>query len=140
MRVRTNPGSDGNLVASPFGRVEDVLPLSAEGVQTLQSKQEWWSTETVSGEKMLIYSRPVIVKDQVVYIVQVALPLTERDRTLQSLATTSCSRSGCCCYRFWHWLDCLRDYVASYPPHHQTAQEIGDERDLRGVWITPATR
>jgi two-component system OmpR family sensor kinase len=74
--VRRILDESGNLIASPFGREEDVLPLSAQGLQTLQEKQEWWSTELVSGEKMLIYSRPVIVNDEVVYIIQVARPLT----------------------------------------------------------------
>jgi two-component system, OmpR family, sensor kinase len=80
--------ANGNLVSSPFGRQEDALPLSAEGLQTLQNQKEWWQTATVSDEQMLIYSRPVIVNSQVVYIVQVARSLTERNRTLQSLATT----------------------------------------------------
>ena len=80
--------ANGNLVSSPFGRAGDALPLSAEGLQTLQSQKDWWQTATVSGEQMLIYSRPVIVNGNVIYIVQSARALTERNRTLQSLATT----------------------------------------------------
>jgi hypothetical protein len=80
--------ANGNLVSSPFGRAQDALPLSADGLKALQNKQDWWETDIVSGEKTLIYSRPVIVNDRVVYIVQDARPLTERDRTLESLVTT----------------------------------------------------
>jgi len=32
---------EGNLVASPFGRAEDALPLSDEGLAALQSGQDW---------------------------------------------------------------------------------------------------
>lgn len=121
----------GDLVASPFGRVEDVLPLSAEGLQTLQKKQEWWSTEIVSAEKMLIYSRPVIVNDEVVYIVQVARPLTERDRTLQSLATTLVFAGGVVVLIAFG-VGWILSGITLYPIHRitQTAQEIGDRRDF----------
>lgn len=79
---------NGNLVASPFGRAEDALPLSEEGLDALQNEQEWWENDTVMGEDMLIYSRPIVQSGQTVYIVQLARSLTERDRTLKSLATT----------------------------------------------------
>jgi len=64
---------NGNLVSSPFGRQGDTaLPLSAEGLQTVQNQKEWYEIGVVSDEEMLIYSRPVIVNNEVVYIVQVA--------------------------------------------------------------------
>lgn len=129
--IRRILDAGGNLVASPFGRQEDVLPLSAEGLQTLQGKQEWWSTETVSDEKMLIYSRPVIVNDQVVYIVQVARPLTERDRTLQSLATTLLS-AGFVVIVIAFGIGWILSGITLRPIHRitQTARQIGDERDF----------
>jgi len=43
--------ANGNLVTSPFGRTEDALPLSADGLQALQNKREWWEIDDVSGEK-----------------------------------------------------------------------------------------
>ena len=78
----------GNLIASPSGRIEDALPLSEEGLTTLQDQQEWWENANVGGEDMLIYSRPVTQDGETTYIVQVARSLTERNRTLKSLATT----------------------------------------------------
>ncbi len=121
----------GNLVASPFGRQEDALPLSDEGLQALQNQQEWWETETVADEKMLIYSRPVIVDDQVVYIVQVARPLTERDRTLQSLATTLLI-AGSFIIIIAFGIGWVLSGITLRPIHRitQTAQTIGDERDF----------
>ncbi|MFZ5909380.1 MAG: ATP-binding protein [Chloroflexota bacterium] len=78
----------GNLVASPFGRSEDALPLNADGLQALNDQQTWWETAVVGEQRMLIYSRPVTSEGQVVYILQVARPLTERDRSLQALGVT----------------------------------------------------
>ena len=124
-----DPG--GNLVASPFGREEDVLPLSAEGIETLQAKQEWWSTETVSGENMLIYSRPVIVNNEVVYIVQVARSVTERESTLQSLATTLVV-AGFVVILIAFGIGWILSGITLRPIHRltQTAREIGEERDF----------
>ncbi|HET9913742.1 MAG TPA: HAMP domain-containing sensor histidine kinase [Anaerolineales bacterium] len=122
---------NGNLVSSPFGREEDSLPLSEEGLQTLQSQQEWWETALVSDEKMLIYSRPVIVDDKVVYIVQVARSLNERERTLEFLATTLLV-AGSIIVLIAFGIGWFFAEVTLRPIHKiaQTAQTIGDERDF----------
>jgi two-component system OmpR family sensor kinase len=122
---------NGNLVSSPFGRQEDALPLSSEGLQKLQNQKEWLQTATVSDEKMLIYSRPVIVEDKVVYIVQVARPLTERDRTLQSLGTTLLI-AGSLMIVIAFGIGWFFAELTLRPIHRitQTAQTIGDERDF----------
>ncbi len=79
---------NGELITSPFGREGDELPLSQEGLTSLRTQKEWWEIATVSEEHMLIYSRTVLINNEAANIVQVARPLTERDRSLQSLATT----------------------------------------------------
>ncbi len=124
-----DPG--GNLVASPFGREGDALPLSEEGLQVLQNKQDWWQTDLVSGETMLIYSRPVIVNDELVYIVQVARSLTERNRTLQSLATTLLI-AGSLTVLVAFGIGWVFSGVTLHPIHRitRTAKEIGEERDF----------
>lgn len=121
----------GNLVASPFGREEDELPLSAEGLQTLQSGSDWWQTETVAEEEMLIYSRPVIVDDEVAYIVQVARPLTERNRSLQSLVKTLFN-AGLLNTLIAFGIGWIFSSMTLAPIHRitQTAKEIGEERDF----------
>jgi two-component system, OmpR family, sensor kinase len=123
--------ANGNLVSSPFGRQEDALPLSAEGRQTLQNQKEWWQTATVSDEQMLIYSRPVIVNSQVVYIVQVARSLTERNRTLQSLATTLLI-AGSLMVLFAFGIGWFLAGITLRPIQRitQTAKAIGEERDF----------
>lgn len=121
----------GNLVASPFGREGDELPLSEEGLQALQSGTDWYETATISDEEMLIYSRPVIVDGEVIYIVQVARPLTERNRTLQSLATTFII-AGTLTTLIAFGIGWAFASLTLRPIHRitQTAQKIGDERDF----------
>jgi two-component system, OmpR family, sensor kinase len=123
--------SSGNLVASPFGRVEDALPLSSEGLKVLQSQREWWESSLVSGETMLIYSRPVVVDHEVVYMVQVARPLTERNRTLQSLATTLLI-GGFMTVLIAFGIGWLFSGLTLRPIHRitQTARQIGEESDF----------
>jgi len=123
---------NGNLVSSPFGREGDAaLPLSAEGLQTVQNQKEWYEIDVVSDEKTLIYSRPVIVNNEVVYIVQAARSLTERNRTLQSLATTLLL-AGSVMVVIAFGIGWVFSGVTLQPIHRitQTAQTIGDERDF----------
>jgi len=123
---------NGNLVSSPFGRQDDTaLPLSAEGLQTVQNQKEWYEIGVVSDEEMLIYSRPVIVNNEVVYIVQVARSLTERNRTLQSLATTLLL-AGLVMTVIAFGIGWVFSGVTLQPIHRitQTAQTIGDKRDF----------
>jgi two-component system, OmpR family, sensor kinase len=123
--------ANGNLVSSPFGRQEDALPLSTEGLQTLQNQKEWWQTAPVSDEQMLIYSRPVIVNGNMVYIVQVARSLTERNRTLQSLAITLVL-AGSLMVLFAFGIGWFLAGITLRPIQRitQTAKAIGDERDF----------
>lgn len=122
---------NGNLVASPFGREGDALPLSEEGLQALQSGTDWFETDIVSEETMLIYSRPVIVDSEVVYIVQVARPLTERNRSLQSLTTTLLI-AGSLITLIAFGIGWLLSGLTLAPIHRitKTAKEIGEERDF----------
>lgn len=122
---------NGNLVASPFGRVEDALPLSEEGLVALQNQQDWWESGIVSGETMLIYSRPIVQNGETVYIVQVARTLTERDRTLNSLGTTL-GVAGLVTILIAFGAGWALSGLTLQPIHRitQTAQAIGDERDF----------
>jgi two-component system OmpR family sensor kinase len=123
--------ADGNLVAIPFGRSEDALPLSDEGLAALQNQQEWWAEDTVSEENMLIYSRPIVQDGETVYIVQVARSLTERNRTLKSLATTL-GLAGLVTIVTAFGIGWILSGLTLRPIDRitQTAQTIGDERDF----------
>ncbi|MBN1147181.1 MAG: HAMP domain-containing histidine kinase [Anaerolineales bacterium] len=128
--------ADGNLVASPFGRAEDALPLSEAGLAALNNQQDWWESGEVGGEKMLIYSRPITAsawgqEEQAAYIVQVARPLTERDRSLKSLATTL-GGAGLLTILVAFGAGWALSGLSLRPIHRitQTAQAIGEERDF----------
>ena len=122
---------NGNLLASPFGRVEDALPLSAEGLAALQNQHDWWETATVSGDKMLIYSRPIVQNGETVYIVQIARSLAERDGALKSLASTLAG-AGLVTILIAFGVGWTLSGLTLQPIHRitQIAREIGDERDF----------
>jgi two-component system, OmpR family, sensor kinase len=128
--VRVLDGS-GNLVASPFGRSSDALPLSAAGLQALQSQKDWWETALVQEQNTLIYSHPIVNADQVVYIVQVARPLAERERSLQSLGAILATASALTILVAFG-IGWVFSGALLQPIHRltQTAQTIGDERDF----------
>jgi two-component system OmpR family sensor kinase len=80
--------ANGQILASPFGANEDPLPISAAGLNALQAQKVWWQTATPSTERLLIYNLPVSTDGQLLFIIQVARPLTERDRSLTTLSRT----------------------------------------------------
>ena len=41
----------GELLASPFGVSEESLPLSSDGLQALNNKQEWWQIGVSDDER-----------------------------------------------------------------------------------------
>jgi two-component system OmpR family sensor kinase len=80
--------ANGQILASPFGANEDPLPISTAGLKALKTQKVWWQTATPSKERLLIYNYPVSADSQLLFIVQVARPLTERDRSLTALSRT----------------------------------------------------
>jgi two-component system, OmpR family, sensor kinase len=123
--------AEGNLVASPFGRAEDALPLREVGLTALQNGQDWWQEGTISEEHMLVYSRPVVQNGETVFIVQVARSLTERDRTLRSLVTTL-GGAGLLTIlvAFGVGWALSRESLRPIDRITQTAQAIGEKRDF----------
>lgn len=123
--------ADGNLIVSPFGRMEDALPLSDAGLDALQNQQDWWEDDIVSDEHMLIYSRPVVQEGETTLIIQVARSLTERDRTLKSLATTL-TGAGLLTILVAFGVGWAISGLTLRPINHltQTAKTIGSERDF----------
>jgi two-component system OmpR family sensor kinase len=121
---------DATLVSSPFSDGE-VLPLSAAGLQTVQNQQPWWDTITVKGERMLVYDNPLIADGQIVFIVQVARPLTERDRSLAALGSSLIIASLLTTLAAFG-IGWLLSGAVLRPIHRitQTAQMIGNESDF----------
>ncbi len=123
--------TEGDLIVSPFGREEDALPLSDDGLATVQSGQDWFESAVVNEENMLIYSHPITQNGEVVNILQVARSLTERDRTLNSLATTLLIASLVTVLVAFG-VGWVFSGMALRPIDRitQTAQAIGEERDF----------
>jgi two-component system OmpR family sensor kinase len=61
------------------------VPLSEAGLRATLEGESWTGTAWVEGERLLIYSAPVILDGQVAEVVQVARPLTEQDQHLEVL-------------------------------------------------------
>jgi two-component system OmpR family sensor kinase len=78
--------SQGHLLASPYGRIEDALPIDSEGLQALRARQDWWETIDVKGQPVLLYMHPIVSDGEVVSILQVGHSLAERDQSLNNLA------------------------------------------------------
>jgi two-component system OmpR family sensor kinase len=123
--------ANGHLLASPYGRIEDALPTSAEGLQVLQQKREWWETVTIKKQRVLVYSRPVVSDGELVSILQIGRPLTERDRSLKNLSTTLIITSLITLFAAFG-IGWLFSGFAFRPIRRltQTAKTIGEERDF----------
>lgn len=123
---------DGNLIASPLGSSDDALPLSAEGLAKLQQQETWWETAVVADRPLLIYSRPVTDNDdKIVAIIQLARPLTERNKSLQSLATIL-SIAGLVTIAVAFTIGWFLSGFSLQPIQKitRTARSIGEERDF----------
>ncbi len=121
----------GELIVSPFGDQADALPLSADGLAALQSGAEWWETGYRGEERLIIYSRPLLVNGQAASILQVARSLTERDRSLAALSRTLIIASLLTTIAAFG-IGWVFSGTALRPIHRitQTAQAIGRESDF----------
>jgi two-component system OmpR family sensor kinase len=120
--------ANGNILASPFGANEDPLPISAKGMTVLQSQKIWWQTATPSTERLLILNQPIMSDSQLVFIIQVARPLTERDQSLATLSRTLIIAS-LLTTALAFGIGWVLTGASLQPIHHitQTAQAIGNE-------------
>lgn len=123
--------AEGVLSDNPFNQGGEALPLSPQGLAAVREQKLWWEIATVEEERLLILNLPVVTGGQVTMIVQAARPLTERDRSLRTLATTlivvSILTILVACGSGW-----LLAGITLQPIHRitQTAQAIGRERDF----------
>jgi two-component system, OmpR family, sensor kinase len=123
--------AQGDLLASPYGRIEDALPIPPEGLAALQSDREWWETITVKGQPVLLYMRPVVSGGEVVSILQVGHPLAERDQSLRNLAVILITASLITLVAAFG-IGWVFSGYAFRPIQRltQTAKTIGEERDF----------
>jgi two-component system OmpR family sensor kinase len=123
--------ADGNVLDHPLNWQKELLPLSDRGLRTVQSGATWVEIAPLDGERWVIHHQPIIADEQVIGIVQVARPLTERDRSLRALASTL-SAGSLLTVLFAFGIGWILSGATLRPIHRitQTAQAIGTERDL----------
>jgi two-component system, OmpR family, sensor kinase len=121
----------GALLASPMGGEQRALPLSAQGMEVLQSGRSVWETGKQDGTDLLIYNRPVLANNEVVLVIQVAHPLTERNRSLAALRRTLIA-TGLLTTLAAFGIGWLLAGFSLRPIHRitQTAEIIGNESDF----------
>jgi len=123
--------SEGEVIDRSENLEEVVLPLSDAGWQAVQSGESWVETASVEGERLLIYTTPVIVEDQITEIIQVARSLADQDQHLSTLRRNLLIGSGVATLVAFGagWI--LSGLVLR-PVHRitQTAQAIGAGRDF----------
>jgi two-component system, OmpR family, sensor kinase len=122
---------NGSLVASPLSGEQEALPLSQEGLRALVQNQVWWQVSESGGERILIFNQPVSLEGQVVFIIQVARTLTERDRTLTALGRFLLAASLLVILAAFG-IGWIFAGIMLKPIHKitQTAQEIGSKSDF----------
>lgn len=123
--------AEGALIATPFAAASEALPLSVEGLEALRNQEIWWESASWEETRLLIYNRPVMVADELIFIVQTARPLTEREASLRTLSRTLLI-AGVLTTVIAFGIGWALAGAALRPIHRitQTAQAIGRESDF----------
>ena len=78
-----------SITGTVMGQTPDLsgmtLPLSAQGLETVQGGSGWYETAQVDNEPLLIYSLPHTTQNGVTVIVQVAFPIAQPQQSLNAL-------------------------------------------------------
>jgi len=122
--------AEGELIAAPYGVAEGGLPYSAQGYSVLQKGDVWWETVRLD-ERLMILNRPVMVDGKLSMILQVARPLTERDRSMEVLRNTLLAATlvTMCAAVAIGWIF-SGYFLKPIQKISQTARQIGNEQDF----------
>ena len=77
--------ADGSVIASPGGSDEELPEIDEEELASLQAGNEMWGRDEIDEDHYLVYNKPISIGGEVAYIVQVARPLTEQERSVRFL-------------------------------------------------------
>jgi two-component system, OmpR family, sensor kinase len=78
----------GEPVPRANGERVEAIPISAEGMRSLQTGEGWIEIAQGEDSRWLTLSRPVLFDNANLGILQVARPLADRDRSMNSLGAT----------------------------------------------------
>lgn len=114
---------------SALGAAE--LPLSAAGLESLRAGHAWTERVSLDGARMLVHSRALLSRGEMVGIIQAARPLDDHERALAAL-TTALAAGGAIGALLAFGSSWLLVGAALRPIDRitQTAAEIGAERDF----------
>lgn len=122
---------DGTVTRRSADLNNTTLPLSEAGWRAIQSGAAWFETAWVEDEPLLIYSQLVGVAERAGEIVQIAVPISERENALATLRMLLLA--GDTLIIFAAFVIGWALAGAALAPIHritQTAQAIGAERDF----------
>jgi two-component system OmpR family sensor kinase len=83
--VRRSP--DGEEILDVRAPDDRILPFGNEALQAAQKGETWMEVATVDGERLLIYTVPIVVEGQLAEILQTGHSLATRDAGLRALGT-----------------------------------------------------
>jgi two-component system, OmpR family, sensor kinase len=122
---------DGNAIANQSGSGQNFPALPLDHQKVVEQQQDSWQITTISDERLIIYSHPIVAQGRVFCVLQVARALTERDQSLQTLERTliiGILLAIVVAFGFGWFVA----GIALHPIERitQTAQAIGKERDF----------
>ncbi len=122
---------DGRVLIRSENLEDFTLPVSDVGLYALRRGKPWVERVTIENEKFLTYSMPVVVRGQVVEIVQVARSVADQERYLSTLRRNLIV-GGAVAVLFAFVSGWIMAGLVLRPIHRitQTARAIGDARDL----------
>jgi len=85
---------EGQVINRSENLEEVDLPLSDAGWQAVRTGESWAETASVEGERLLIYSTPVVVEGQVTGVVQVARSFADQYQYLGTMRRNLLIGSG----------------------------------------------
>jgi two-component system OmpR family sensor kinase len=108
-----------------------ILPLSDDAFQAAQDGETWMETATVEGERVLIYTVPILVEGQLTEILQMGRSLTTREQSISALGG-NLLLAGIVAIVVAFGLGWVLAGMSLRPIHRltQTAEAIGAERDF----------
>jgi two-component system OmpR family sensor kinase len=108
-----------------------LLPLSDDAFQAAQNGETWMETASVDGERVLIYTVPILVEGQLREILQMGRSLTTRDQSISALGG-NLLLAGIVAIVVAFGLGWVLAGISLRPIHRltQTAEAIGAERDF----------
>jgi two-component system OmpR family sensor kinase len=127
--VRRSP--DGQEILDLRTPDDVVLPLSDDALQAAQNGETWMETATVEGERVLIYTVPILVEGQLTEILQMGRSITTRDQSISALGANLLI-AGIVAVVVAFGLGWVLAGMSLRPIHRltHTAQTIGAERDF----------